>query len=49
MNNMSNGVISRGVSAPLIREGDNITNIVVESILNATKIIDKGKIWQKNH
>ncbi len=41
MNNMSNGVISRGVSAPLIREGDNITNIVVESILNATKIIDK--------
>ena len=38
---MSNGVISRGVSAPLIREGDNITNIVVESILNATKIIDK--------
>jgi hypothetical protein len=30
---MSKGVISRGISAPLIKEGDNITGIVVNSVL----------------
>jgi len=34
---MSKGVISRGISAPLIKEGDNITGIVVNSVLEATK------------
>ena len=33
---MSKGVISRGIPAPLIKEGDNIMNIVVESVLNET-------------
>ena len=33
---MSKGVISRGIPAPLIKEGDNIMNIVVESVLKET-------------
>lgn len=31
------GTVSRGIRAPIIREGDNIQNIVVESVLNASK------------
>ena len=31
------GTISRGVRAPIIREGDNIVDIVVESVLKAAK------------
>lgn len=34
---MSKGVISRGVSAPIIREGDDIVKIVVDSIINEVK------------
>ena len=29
------GTISRGVRCPIIREGDNLVNIVVESVLEA--------------
>ena len=29
------GTISRGVRCPIIREGDNLANIVVESVLEA--------------
>ncbi len=31
------GTISRGIKAPIIRQGDNIVEIVVESLLNAAK------------
>ena len=37
MNKMSNGVISRGVSAPMIKEGDDLVRIVVDSIINEVK------------
>lgn len=31
------GTVSRGIRAPIIREGDDITQIVVDSVLNASK------------
>ena len=31
------GTISRGIRAPIIREGDDIAQIVVDSVLNASK------------
>lgn len=31
------GTISRGIRCPIIREGDNLANIVVESVLDAAK------------
>ena len=31
------GTVSRGVRAPIIREGDNIAQIVVDSVLNAAE------------
>ncbi len=31
------GTVSRGVRAPIIREGDNLVQIVVDSVLNAAK------------
>ena len=31
------GTVSRGVRAPIIREGDNIVEIVTESVLAAAK------------
>ena len=34
---MSKGVISRGVSAPMIKEGDDIVKIVVDSIIDDVK------------
>lgn len=34
---MSKGVISRGVSAPIIREGDDIVKIVVDSVIDEVK------------
>ena len=34
---MSNGVISRGVSAPMIKEGDDLVRIVVDSVINEVK------------
>lgn len=34
---MSKGVISRGVSAPMIKEGDDIVKIVVDSVINEVK------------
>ena len=34
---MSKGVISRGVTAPIIREGDDIVKIVVDSVINEVK------------
>ena len=34
MNNMSNGVISRGIKAPMIKEGDDLVNIIVDSVIN---------------
>ena len=37
MNNMSSGVISRGVSAPMIKEGDDLVRIVVDSVINEVK------------
>ncbi len=35
------GVISMGIKAPIIREGDNLAKIVVNSVLNATLIDSK--------
>lgn len=32
------GTISRGIRCPIIREGDNLANIVVESVMEAAKI-----------
>ena len=32
------GTISRGIRAPIIREGDNLANIVVESVLDANRL-----------
>ena len=34
---MSKGVISRGVSAPMIKEGDDLVNIVVNSVIDEVK------------
>ena len=31
------GTVSRGVRAPIIREGDDIVTIVTDSVLNAAK------------
>ena len=35
------GVVSMGIKAPIIREGDNLAKIVVNSVLNATLIDSK--------
>ena len=43
MNNI--GTQSIGIKAPLIKEGDNIVGIVVESVLSATKIVNRGTSW----
>ena len=32
------GTVSRGVRAPIIRNGDNIVDIVTESVLEASRI-----------
>lgn len=37
MNNMSNGVISIGIKAPMIKEGDDLVNIIVDSVINEVK------------
>ena len=37
MNNMSNGVISMGIKAPMIKEGDDLVNIIVDSVINEVK------------
>lgn len=34
---MSKGVISRGISAPMIKEGDDLVNIVVKSVIDEVK------------
>lgn len=34
---MSKGVISRGISAPMIKEGDDLVKIVVDSVINEVK------------
>lgn len=31
------GTVSRGIRTPIIKQGDNLENIVVESVLNASK------------
>ena len=31
------GTVSRGIRAPIIREGDDLAAIVAESVLNASK------------
>lgn len=31
------GTVSRGVRAPIIREGDNLAEIVVDCVLNAAE------------
>ncbi|MDR5658831.1 coenzyme F420-0:L-glutamate ligase [Serpentinicella sp. ANB-PHB4] len=32
------GTVSRGLRAPIIQEGDNIANVVVDTVLNASKV-----------
>ncbi len=32
------GTVSRGVRAPIIRQGDDLVKIVVDSVLNASKV-----------
>ena len=39
---MNTGVISMGVKCPIIREGDDIANIVVDSLLAATAVYNNG-------
>ena len=39
---MNIGVISMGIRCPIIREGDDIANIVVDSILAATAVYNNG-------
>ena len=34
---MNKGVISRGISAPMIKEGDDLVRIVVDSVINEVK------------
>lgn len=43
---MNKGVISMGINAPIIRQGDNLVNIIVNSVLDATngEINDKDII-----
>ena len=44
MNNMSNGVISRGIKAPMIKEGDDLVNIIVDSVINEVKNVTVARI-----
>lgn len=49
---MNTGTQSIGIKAPLIKEGDDIVGIVVNSVLNATRIAPpNGTIWlyPENH
>jgi len=32
------GVVSRGLRAPIIKEGDNIKDIVIETVLKASRL-----------
>ena len=41
------GVISMGIKAPIIREGDDLAKIVVDSVLDATRQYN-GKEIQYN-
>ena len=38
---MNKGVISRGIVAPMIKEGDDIVNIVTNAVLDATRLGEK--------
>lgn len=42
---MGKGVISRGITAPMIKEGDDIVKIVVDSILNETRVSEGRGIY----
>ena len=39
---MNKGVISMGIKCPIIREGDDIASIVVDSVLAATAVYNNG-------
>lgn len=39
---MNTGVISMGIRCPIIREGDDIASIVVDSLLAATAVYNNG-------
>ena len=39
---MNKGVISTGIKCPIIREGDDIASIVVDSVLAATAVYNNG-------
>ena len=39
---MNTGVISMGIKCPIIREGDDIASIVVDSVLAATAVYNNG-------
>ncbi len=41
------GTIVRGIRTPIIKEGDNLTNIVVDSVLNASKT-ENFKLYDKD-
>ena len=43
--NMNTGTQSIGVKAPLIKEGDDIIEIVVNSVLEATKMSNGKDVW----
>lgn len=43
MNNI--GVISMGIRCPIIREGDDLSKIVVESVINATMAKDGSRLY----
>ena len=48
---MGKGVISLGITCPIIREGDNLIDIVTKAVLDEmTFVTDKGeKIYQVNN
>ena len=45
---MNTGVISMGIRCPIIREGDDIANIVVDSLLDATAVYNNGYDFSNN-
>lgn len=45
MKNMNRGVISQGIVCPIVREGDDVVKIVVDSVLDETWFTDENRIY----
>ena len=48
MNNMSNGVISRGIKAPMIKEGDEFTVCILVFQNNLLLVVLSGSWWLRH-